>query len=620
MSDSNPQLEEFKLVTGAISYRSRSDPTATNQNYLVSGSQNVLINEATDDGGDKVETRPGYELFGTTSEDLNGIVSDFKFKTKAGNTIIGRMDSNGDLEYYSEQSDAWETLLTGLDGSYKLRWSTAWNSTELLRVLLFVNHSSTLYSWSGAFSTFVSSTPTTIVIASTVATAGFFITGTRSIRVKDTGGTWRTFTVTGQSGSTFTVTEDPTAFTFNTSSIVVQAVRTTVTTPASGFINDTIAVMNNHIFIGSHSSSVVYMSKSTDYTIFTFSSPRVPTEGWQFLLDDFNIGFQINITTDKQESLVMFAGSDWIYRTDFNQIGDTAVVETVTVRPFFVADGQGAISQELITKIGNTIVFINGYKELVDLGSIENYQNIQQTPISDPIRPDFINSNFTGGGMKFIRNNLYVSAPNSTVPTMFILSFRQGADGATRRFWQPPQVLSISALNEYNQEIIGHSSVKTESYNLFKGTNDNGQAIAFKAHFAYRNYGARDKKKVFDKHFSELYLTANTSITVKLIYEFLASKELKEYVIDGSVVDYIFTPNPLASLGVIALGTSPLGGSLIEPENFRKYRRFKPIVSKPDFFELQERYESDALDDQWQLVSHGTNAVISVNSPVKLIS
>lgn len=619
MSDSSPQLSVFQLVTGALGYRSRSDATATPPGFLVSGSQNVLINETTDEEGDKVETRAGYELFGAASTDRNKIVSEFVFKTKVGDVIMGRMDNNGDLEYYSEQSDAWEMLLTGLSTTKPLNWTTVWSNisgaAELLRLLLFVNNSSTLYAWSGATATYASVTATTLVINETISTRGFLANGTRSIRIKDSGGTWRETAYTAQSSSTFTVSTDLTGFTFSANALVVQSVRTHTNTPASGFTNDVIRSLQNHVYVGSASSSIVYVSRSTDYTLFTFSSPRVPNEGAQLVIDDFCIGFETNIAQGGEESLVIFAGDDWIYRVQFQQLGDTTIQETIIVKPIIVSSGQGAVEQGLIAKVKNSIIYINKYDELVELGVFENLTTIAQTPLSDPIKPDFLDANFAGGAIRFWRNNLYVTAP--VTGKTFILAFKEDQRGS-RRFWQPPQVLPIGKMSDYNGNLIGHSGGVTESYTMFTGTNDNTMPIAFMAHFAYHNYGTREKLKNFDRYFTEMYISSNATVALKLIYEFLGSKTIQEYEFKGSQTTFLFTPSVGASLGVNSLGTSSLGGSPSIPEDFLKYRRFKPTVPV-DFFEMQVRYECDNLDGQFQLLTHGANAQVSSNSPTKLI-
>jgi hypothetical protein len=611
MASSNAQQEKYQLVIGAAGYRTKSDVTATPAQYLVSGSQNVLINESTDKDGDKIESRPGYVLFGVEDDTAYKIRSEFVWKTKAGNTILMRYNDNGTLMYYSEQSDAWETLLTGLSGTYPLRFTTAHNGTELLRVCLFVNHSSTLYEWSGAIATLSAVAAGTITINENIGTSGFLTTGTRSIRIKDSGGTWRETVYTAQTGAIFTVSTDLTAFTFDANALVVQVVKTNADKPAAGYTADTITTLQNHVYIGSHSSSVVYMSQSDDYTDFSFSSPRLPTEGWQFVLDAFNIGFKTNIGGTGLESLVMFAENDWIYRVEFEQLTTTVVVESARVKPIIVSSGQGAVSQELIAKMNNSIVFLNTYSELVELGQFENLSALGQAPISDPIKPDFIAASFTGGSIRFTRNTLYVTAPTSH--KLFILSFRE-TSGGVRSFWQPPQTFPVGQLSDYDGALIGHSYSVNESYTLFSGTNDNGTAISHKAHFAYQNYGQREKLKNFNKYFTEMYISENGEVVHTVVYDYLGSKGFKEYTYKGTDTEHIFSPNPSASLGVNALGTAPLGGYLTEISNFKKYRRFKPIVPI-DFYEYQVRYEMEIIDARFQLVAHGAAPEVSANAP-----
>ena len=617
--NSNAQLDKFSIITGALGYRTRSDVTATNPQYLVSGSQNVLINESTDTEGDKVESRAGYELFGSASILAYKIKGEFTLKTKAGNVILLRFldtgSSTGTLQYYSEQSSAWEDLLTGLNGDYPTRFTTVHNGTELIRELLFVNHSAILYSWTGAIGTLSAVTAGTITINENIGTSGFLTSGTRTIRIKDSSGTWRETVYTGQSGSDFTVSTDLTAYTFDANALVTQVVRQNANTPASGFTNDIISTLQNHVYVGSHSSSVVYMSKSTSYTDFTFSSPRLPTEGWQFILDAFPVGFKTNIGGNGLESLVMFAEDDWIYRVEFEQNATTVIIETAKVKPIIVSSGQGAIAQELISKMGNSIVFINKYNELVEVAQFENFSTLAQAPISDPVRPDFGSATFTGGSIRWLRNNLYITAPISN--KLFILSFRETA-GGTRSFWQPPQTIPVGALSDYNGNLIGHSYGVSESYTLFTGTNDNGQTIPCKAHFAYQNGGAREKLKNFNKYFTEMYISENAEIVHTIVYEYLGAKGMNEFTYRGTDTDHIFDPNPSASLGVNALGTSPLGGYINEISNFKKYRRIKPVTPK-DIFEFQVRYEMETLDGRFQLVAHGGNVQPSTSAPQKII-
>lgn len=619
MHNSNPQTEKFTLQIGARGYKTRSDITATTEGYLVAGSQNMIINESDLDEKtgdlDKVETRAGYAMFGDESDDRVGTKNEFTFKTKSSDVRTLRFLSNGDLEFYLDGS--YELLMEGLDGDHNCRFATVWDSAELIRRMLFVNHTDDLFSWSGATTTLASVAAGTVSVDESIAARSFLTNGTRSIRIQDSGGVWRETVYTAQSGGDFTVSTDLTGFSFDPGAPVVQSVAVSTVTPADGFINDFIRVVENHVYVGSDASSVVYMSKSTSFSDFSFSSPRLATDGWEFVLDDFMIGFGTNITSEGKESIVMFAGNDWIYRVQFTDIAnDTVIAQVASVKPIVVSSGQGAVSQELIGKVGNSIIYLNGFNELIDFGSVENIATVQQTPLSDPIKPDFLAADFTGGALRYWRNNLYVTAPPSG--RVFILAFRESAKG-TRRFWQPPQLLPVGQLSDFMGSLIGHSPSVTESYQLFTGTNDNGKPIAFKAHFAYSSYGAREKLKNLDKYFSELYLTSNTTVVHTLLFEYLGAKKVSVFQYKGTELDFIFTPNPDASLGVNSLGTSPLGATVTDIGDFLKYRRFKKITAL-DFFEIQPRYEADDLDARFQILCHGPNAQVSKNSPSKITS
>lgn len=603
--------EKFKIIDKFLGYKSQTDMTATPKGYLVSGSQNMLLND-----NEKWETRAGYSLFGLASTDRYKIKSEYVWTTNI-NTELFLREANGVLEFYSTVSSAWETLLTGLSTTYPLRFAEVWNSTELTDILLFVNHSDVLYEWSGAKATYASATANTIVINEVIAEQKFLTSGTRQIRVKDDSGTWVTFTYTGESTSTFTgVTPDPTGYTISAGALVIQEVRTNATTPASGFTNDTIKVLENQVYVGSHSSRRVYISKSTSYTDYTFSTPRVPTEGALLTMDDITTAFEIGLSPEGKDAMIIFSGKNRIYRFDFILApGSTSDRETVRVKSILTANNQGALSQELVRRIKNSIIFVNNDNELVELGSIENLSTIQHSAISDSVRPDFLNADFTNGTVLFWRNSIYVTAP--ATGKVFILTMRVNSDGTTRSFWQTPQILPFGLLSVYAGDLYGHSSSVTETYLAFDGVNDNDNPISFKAHFAYRNIGFREALKNFNLYFSELYISANAVINHRLLYEFKGAKAIKEYTYRGDETDYLFIPNVNASLGVNPLGTNPLGTTTETPEALSKYRRFKK-TTPVDFFEMQVQYECDEQDASFQILATGANFRLSKNSPVKI--
>jgi len=609
-------MSDFTLITGCKGYVSKPDPTNTDEGYLIQGSQNVIINDvkSNDDGavGGKVITRAGYELFGQVNDANNPPKSEHVWKNHNGDERFLR-EENGVLKYYDDDSTEFEELLTGLSTTKPIRFSTYWNTTEGIDVLVFVNHSAILYEWTGARGTIAgdaSVTAGTITIQETITTEGFWTAGTRSIRIKDSGGTWRETVYTAQSGSDFTVSTDLSAFTFSANAPVVQVVRQNANTPASTFTNDTIKTLQNQVFIGSESSRRLYVSRNTDNSgaipLFTFSTPRLIGEGALVTMDDITIGLEID---DNNNQIIVFSGKNRLYRAFFEvSAGSTADRENITVKPLLVGEGQGAVSQELIGKIKQSIVWLSNNKELVELAQVENLPSPQARPISDPIQPDFDVATFTNGQVKFWRNYLLVTAPVDGKVWIYDVE---------NRFWNPPQIMGMRLLSIYNDLLYGHSNSVNETYELFTGLNDNENPISFKAHFAYQNGGKRADLKNLNHYFTELYIAANTKVVASLLKEWKGSKSITSWILDGSAAVYLFTPNVAASLGVNSLGTNPLGGALEAGELTPKYRRFKKVALE-DFFEYQIRFESEDPDAVFQILSRGSDIKASENLPIKL--
>ena len=602
---SSPVLaaDTYQVVTGVRGYVSKSDPTNTPVDFLVRGSQNVIINDQ-----EKVESRSGYELFGAAST-TNPVSADFTWKhSGATSTVPAEIflrASDNTLQYYATSS--FQDLFTQVSTSTPIRFATIWSTTELMDALLFVNASSTLFEWSGGQGTYSSDTSNTITINGTIDESRFFASGTRGLRVQDSSGVWREFAYTGQSGSQFTsVTPDPTTYTFGTNARVVQQVRSNINKPAAGFVNHFVKVLNNQAFLGSQNSRTIFVSKDTSYTDFTFSSPRVAGEGALIRLDDTPIGFE----SPDDEKMLIFLGKDRIYQVTFEvSPGSTADREVPRVKPLFVSAGQGAISQELIAKIKQAVVWVSNNKELVELGQVANISSPQAIAISDPIKPDFKGADFTNGEIEFWQNSIFITDPPNSKVFVFDLS---------KRFWQPPQILGMRRLSQYGGLLYGHSNSVAETYKLFTGLNDNTNPIEAKAHFAYMNNGRRDALKNFNRYFTEVFLASNTKLDVSILIEWMGAKSIQTYQLDGADQKFLFAPVSDASLGVNPLGTNPLGGLTSAAEDLPKYRRFKPLVPS-DYFEYQVRFESDGTDLAWQLLAHGANSKLSENSPVLLI-
>ena len=113
----------YQVINGVRGYVTKTDPTNILPDTLVAGSQNVIINDQ-----ERVETRAGFELFGTASTTEKGIDSDFSWNTSSGSNVLVRV-SNGVLQFYATSS--FEDLFSKLSTSSPTRFATVWNNSQL---------------------------------------------------------------------------------------------------------------------------------------------------------------------------------------------------------------------------------------------------------------------------------------------------------------------------------------------------------------------------------------------------------------------------------------------------------------------------------------------------------
>lgn len=594
-------MRDFKLITNFLGYQTKKDVTNVDPRYLVSGSQNVLVND-----GEKISTRYGYTLDGQANAALTPIESSYDWNTSTG-TVANLRSYDDELEYRYVASDGtvtWRRLADGFSG-VNFRFDTWWNSSEKKDVLLFVNGTSNLYSWSGAVTTYASSTTNTITKegSNTWAEDRFLLSGTRQVIIDGI-----TYTYTGgESTTTLTgVTPDPTGGGHTTGDVVHQAIITNANTPASGFNNSLIKVLKNQVYLGDENRRDVYISKNSSITDYTFSSPRIPGEGMLLTLDSTPTAFEI------QEDAMYISGgkSDW-YQVLFTLSADT-VNESVTIQKLKSGSQQAAKSQEMVSKIKNSIVFISNEPTLDTLGRIENINTPQSVPLSEPIKNEFEDYNLTNAQVFYHRNQTFIAIPSDG--TVLIYDHQN-------QYWQPPQILPIRRFSVIDGVLYGHSSSVPETYKLFDSSvkSDDGNPINFIARFAYRNFDKRDHRKRFDEYYHEGYIASNSIINVTYRYDYQGSETVLEKTIDPNNSSIIFGSSQDVGLGTTPLGSAPLGDSLETLDTLSKFRTIHTL-QKPTFYEYQIEYSSDEEDYEWKLLAQGPNALASTSDSVDIKS
>lgn len=589
MSDKYDIVSEFK------GYVTKPDPTNTDDRYLTKGSFNVIVNDT-----EKVTGRKGYELFGASSTDRNSIESEFVWNTSSGTELMLR-GLNNTLQVYAfnawrDVADGFTTSAFGFPRSSRSGW---WSTSNGQDYLPFVAKDSNIYTWSGAIAEIDSTTSSTITKTGTETWAEARI-NTSTNKVVIINGTEYTYTG-GETTTTLTgVTPDPTGEADG--SIAIQKIATDTNKPGSGLTNDIIEILNNQVYVGDYTSREVYVSTSSSLSNFsTISTPREVGESALFTLDNAPTAFVV-----QEQTMYISAGkSDW-YATKIElQNSGTTFIENISVEKLKNAPQQAAQSKDLVANIKNSVVFISHEPTLDELGRVENVNTPQSKPLSDPIKPDFDSYNFTGGDVVYYKNQIFIAVPAESV--VLIYDINNG-------WWQPPAQMPIAKFSVYQGKLIGHSSLVSESYELFKDGvySDKGNVINMQAVFTYRNFGDRALLKNFDEFYSEGYISGNTNLTLTLQYDYQGGTSEGEYSIVGSDQDITVGNTVSGSLGYLPLGAGPLGSSMDAEADLKKFRVVHGM-REVNFHEMRAIYSTTDENAQFEILGHGPQVRIAPN-------
>lgn len=606
-------MNKFLTSEETLGYYTNVEETNTDKRFLVTGSQNVLI-----DSNKKVRIRPGYTRLGAGNDAGTPVRNAWTWHTSTGTELMMRIYDD-ELEVYLGTVDAtvinaWKRVKDSWSTTEIMRPALWFDTQENIDLLLMVIGDANIYEWSGAVAVVSSITGTTITKAGTetFAQARFYSAGSLSVTCVRTG---TAYTYTG-GFTTLTLTGVPDTTGLIVGDILVQTVVTNSNEPTSSHTNHNIFSFENQIVIGSEDDEEVHISKSTDFTDYAYSAPRIAGEGGLLTLDGTSKGF-----ASLGSFLLAFCGRSSIYRANYVQITvGTTLSETLRVKKLDTGIDQGAINQEVIIPVADSLIYLSHEPALRQISNPEDIGGLKPITLSNPIKPDFDAEDFTNAFGKWYKNSILISAPvNSKI---YMLEYVEDANGSLRRYWNPPQILPVRAFTIYNELLYGHSNGVPETYELFTGVSDyvpNGTIgdpdsklpVNAIAAFSYNLYGDRVNLKTFDEHFTEGEITANTTdLLLTINYDFGGSTQVLERTIDGSDEDILEGNVGFNSLGQQNLGVNPLGGLLNPPDDARKFRIIHDSP-RDDFRMIQDIYSTNDVDRFWSIISYGNNAKIS---------
>lgn len=585
-----------------VGYVNRREITNLPGVFLVKGSKNCII-----ENKEKVSSRKGYTLVGAAKTENVGVVGSYDWETHLNTTRSVRVRDDGDYEVY--YGGTWY-LVKSFGSSPKPNFAEWWDDAEQIDMLLAVDGlTDGIHMWSGAIAEIASATGTTLTLASgTWAELGFLTSGTRKVVIDGaeyeyTGGE-TTDTLTGLSGLP----------TMSSGDVVIQAVR--ISTPATldGLTLGLIESHHNYVFYGDTQHRKVYMSANDDYTDFTYTTPlRVTGEGITFTLDSTPTAF---VSGGEEEAFYISGRKDDWYKISFTLSADQGD-EQVLVKKLPTSTGQAARSQGAVVRIKNGVAFLTFEPTIDTLSRVGS--GAVDTPTSFPISYDIKNDitiyNLTNAHGLFYQSQIFFCLPQESTILIYDIE---------NQMWQPPQTgLPVSRLalidiyGDGTQHLCGHSSVSNETYHLFDGYNDNGGPISVEVHFGYENFGMRFHEKLADEFASELYMSQNTNVKAKVVYEYQGSADTREFSISGKDLSIRFAQKTGGGLGSEPLGSQPLGSLSTAVDDLAKYRVIHS-TPKQDFFERQRVYTAEGIDIRFSIIAYGENIEIADSEPIHI--
>jgi hypothetical protein len=565
--------------------------------YLVKGSRDcVIVNK------EKVVSRKGFTLLGGAKTKNKGHKSSTDWETSTNITRSLRMNDDGDLEVY--YNGAWELIKT-YTANTRANFTPWWDgTTEMKDLLLFVIGNDSVQMWSGAIATVASNTATTITLQGTDTWAQnrFLLAGTRKVVI---GGTEYAYTG-GETTTTLTGLTAVPALAVGT--VVMQAIREETPTDLNGLTLDLISTWNNYVVYGDLTSRSVYMSNINDYTDCAFTSPlRVPGEGALITLDSTPTAFVPGAVED--ELFISGRKDDW-YKIVFDLAAEQGA-EQIRIKKLPTSTGQAAVTQASVVRIKNGVAFLSFEPSIDTLTRLLSINTPQSAPLTNRIKDDLLTYDLTDANGIFYQYQLFMCLPKEG--KVLIYDFENA-------HWQAPHNLPVGRLalidvdENGTQVLCGHSYTSNETYELYKGYNDNNAPIRCEVHFGYDNAGSRFSLKNADEYATELYMSENTVVKNRIVYDYKGATDIREFEIRGDDTSRRFSPRIGGGLGFSPFGSDPLGSLASPIDDLSKIRAIDE-TTVVDYFERQRIFISEGVDIRFAVIAYGDNVSMSDNIP-----
>lgn len=645
-------------------FKAKRDATQLSAGTLITSSQNVRITD-----GDRVGTRPGTIIEGSTSTATTPITSMHVFKKRDGTEIP--MRSYGTVvEYRHPGTGVYENLITGLTSGQIFGYADHNINTQLIELVYFCNAVDPMQIWSGAYTQLngaLAGGEATITV-DTVLQDTVFYTGTASAGTTTTleisPGTWGTnlwngFYVYVTSGVSAGKISLITAG--STTQITFDALASAVG------IGDTFQIRkvaynmgaNKNLRIGTSTVAYTGFGSATTFTgcsgtpaaldnaavtqapeqsfiaprgnIFEVLNTRLLVAGvkknpqsvyYSKLLDASDFSFSATRVAGEGGVIDTPEGGGAIKQLSTQE--DTVyilkkdIVKTLT----FTQDGNDLpVITTLLQapnvgpnyvlapfKIDNQVFYTTAEGAVKSASRVPNISSVQALQISDSISAYMRDLDVSTAAGIFYRQRAFISVKSSTSAAYndTVLVYNY-----QKNAWEAPIIgWNANCWMIYGDALYFGSSINPEVYKFDENVyDDNGNPYESVARFAFSNYGDASLPKQFESVFMEGYISENTTITINVLYNYNGSQEIRSTTLRGTDSQYIVASTDTTGLGLDGLGEEPMGSVADVPEELQKFRIYLQ-TSKQPFYELSVEVSSNEVGSRWDILRFGPDVTL----------
>ena len=516
----------------------------------------ALVEAVNIDFGTKksIAPRQGTIILGTISTTQSPIKSLHTSKSLKSRELLIRTYGTV-IEWWNPINSTWEDLDTGYTSGKIFTFADGNNSSETENYTYFSNGVEALKRFRVVFGSVASNTGTTLTLNaitgfSSAADAGFKTSGT--IRVNGTN-----YTYSGLSGWQLTGLVSVPALTANLG--VISAVETTGFTdsPASA---TSIIIKDQRLYAAYKNN--VYCSRIDDLQNFSFSSPRVASEGEIAFFPDG--GASINALGIRPTYVAVFK-NDYIGSLQFKDFGtDLADIPVIST----IAKGIqiGATNPNAVTTEGFSVMFSKGDIGLTELTRLENKDYDESINVTEPLRPTLESYNFTNGAIVSYNNYILTSAENNGEFNNEVVVYDRLHKRLT--LWEG---INANAFTTYGNNVYYGDAVNNNVYQIFYSDyNDNTLPYSTSWKTKWYNFGEPTRWKEVGWVFVEGFINKNTTLTFKVNLDEGGDLTSKSITITGTgsyVSTSTATTNSEYSFGDNPFGLFPFSSDIKSDSN-----------------------------------------------------